>query len=197
MLNCVDGGDLTALLPDLLADITAPEHWEIRAESFWCYVEPPGFSRRIQGWKIHVSATAESAPSVLEISAGVLLRRRACFKFAKGLEEVAELTSMRYPRSGGGKFITVYPDDDEHFGVLAEELHRATAGLAGPTILSDRPYRQGSLVSYRYGGFTSALSRLDDDGSYVPALVAPDGTWVEDRREARFTPPPWAPPFPG
>ncbi|MFI6178962.1 class IV lanthionine synthetase LanL [Nonomuraea sp. NPDC051191] len=198
MLNSANGGDLTGRLSGPLAEITAPERWKIRAESFWCYVEPPGFSRRLQGWKIHVSATTESAPTVLENAAEVLLRRRACFKFAKGLEQVAELTSMRFPRSGGGKFITVYPDDDEHFRVLVEELHGAVAGQAGPAILSDRPYCPGSLVHYRYGGFTDALSRLDDDGSYVPALVAPDGTWAEDRREARFTPPAWAPPpFPG
>ncbi|MFD1535435.1 class IV lanthionine synthetase LanL [Nonomuraea guangzhouensis] len=189
-----DGDDLGGRLRVLLHEIVAPERWGVRTESFWCYVEPPGHSWRLQGWKLHVSATAESAPTVLENAARVLLGRRACFKFAKGLDQVAELTSMRYPRSGGAKFITVYPDNDQHFRLLAEELHRATSGLAGPAILSDRAYQPGSLVHYRYGGFTSALPRLDDDGSYVPMLVAPDGTWVEDRREAWFTAPPWAPP---
>ncbi|MFI6499662.1 class IV lanthionine synthetase LanL [Nonomuraea typhae] len=181
-------------LQGVLAEVTGAEQWDVRPDAFWCHVEPPGYGWRLQGWKLHVSATVESAPSVLVNAARALLSRRARFKFARSLGQVAELTSMRYPRAGGGKFITVYPDDDEHFLLLAAELHHATEGLTGPVILSDRPYCSGSLVHYRYGAFTTKLARLDDDGSYVSMLMAPNGTWEEDRRAAWFTPPPWAPP---
>ncbi|MFI6744340.1 class IV lanthionine synthetase LanL [Nonomuraea sp. NPDC050451] len=185
--------DLVGPLRTLLEEIAAPEQWRLRVESFWCYVEPPGYAWRLQGWKLHVSAIVASAPQVLANATRVLVANRACFKFAKGSTQVAELTSMRYPRAGGGKFITVYPDDDRHFRVLIEELHRVTEGLAGPVVLSDRPYLPGSLVHYRYGGFTGTMTRLDDDGFYVPMLVGPDGSWVDDRRQAWFSPPPWAP----
>ncbi|MEV4020564.1 class IV lanthionine synthetase LanL [Nonomuraea angiospora] len=188
------GEDLVGPLRSLLEQAASPERWALRAESFWCYAEPPGYAWRLQGWKLHVSATVTSAPKVLENAARVLVARRACFKFARGTAQVAELTSMRYPRAGGGKFITVYPDGDRHFRELIEELHQATEGLAGPAILSDRPYLPGSLVHYRYGGFTGTVTRLDDDGFYVPMLVAPDGSWVDDRRQAWFSPPGWAPP---
>jgi len=47
------------------------------------------------------------------------------------------------------------------------ELDRVTAGLAGQTILSDRPYRKGSLVHYRYGAFGGRIE-LSNDGEYVP-----------------------------
>ncbi|MEU6431757.1 class IV lanthionine synthetase LanL [Microbispora sp. NPDC046973] len=186
--------ELGKVLQAALEEIGRPDNWGVRTEPFWCYVEPPGYGRRLQGWKLHVSATGESAPLILQRAAKVLLERRACFKFAKSLVQVAELTSMRHPRASSGKFITVYPDDDEHFRVLAEELHQATEGLAGPSILSDLAYRPKSLVHYRYGGFTNGLTLLDMDGSYIPMLVAPDGSWMEDRREAYYTAPAWAPP---
>ena len=106
---------------------------------------------------------------------------------------LSRLVGMRRERSAGGKLITIYPSDDDQFRLLAEELHVATEGLEGPAILSDRPYRPGSLVHYRYGGFTSDQMVLDVDGAYAAMLVAPDGSWVEDERLASFSPPAWAP----
>ncbi|WP_163505161.1 class IV lanthionine synthetase LanL [Fodinicola acaciae] len=188
-----DGADLTKLFLPILERVSEVDRWAMRTERFWCYVQPPGHCPRLQGWKLHVSATLTSAPAVLRQATEVLLSHRAAFKFAKGLEQVAQLNSTRYQRGGSGKVITVYPDDDDHFRLLAEELHKATHGLAGPAILSDRRYRPDSLVHYRYGGFTDQLTRLDIDGSYVPMVVAPDGTWIEDRREPWFSAPSWAP----
>jgi hypothetical protein len=104
---------------------------------------------------------------------------------------LTELVSGRYERGSGGKFITVYPRDDDHFRRLAEQLDQATRQLPGPGILSDRPYRPGSLVHYRYGAF-SGRRRLTNDGAPEPMLQAPDGTYLRDRRTAGFTPPPWA-----
>src|SRR5262249_60944385 len=72
-------------------------------------------------------------------------------------------------------------------------LARATGGRPGPEILSDRRYRPGSVVHYRYGGFTDRAV-LADDGCYRRVLVGPDGEVVEDRREAWFAPPSWAVP---
>ncbi|HEX4818493.1 MAG TPA: class IV lanthionine synthetase LanL [Nonomuraea sp.] len=176
------------------AKCVAPaEEWITNSREFWCYVEPPGFIPRSQGWKIHVSATPRSAEDVLTRATEVLIRNRAAFKFAKGLAQLRELVSIRCDRGAGGKFLTVYPNDDDHFRRLAEQLHAATEGLPGPAILSDRPYRPGSLVHFRYGGFAANVTVLDFDGSYVPMLVAPDGSWVMDERLAWFSPPEWAP----
>jgi hypothetical protein len=166
--------------------------WEVRIDDMWCCAQPPGYRARTQGWKLHVAATRSSAATVLERSLDVLLRHRCAFKVVRSLELARLLNSAHYPRGGAGKFLTVYPDNDEHFCRLAEELDRATAGLPGPAILSDRPYRAGSLVHYRYGGFESELV-LSNDGQYLPMLRGPDGVLVEDRRDAWFTPPAWAP----
>ncbi|MCA2230238.1 class IV lanthionine synthetase LanL [Nonomuraea aurantiaca] len=167
--------------------------WVHSPESMWCYVRPPGVLTQAQGWKIHVSATPRSAVAVLDAVSRVLLERGVAFKFAKGLAQLRMLLSVRCDRGAGGKFITVYPNGDEEFIQLLEELHRATEGNEGPAILSDRRYRAGSLVHYRYGGFSGGQQVLDSDGSYVPMLVSPSGGWTPDSRKAWYSPPDWAP----
>ncbi|MGW4643741.1 class IV lanthionine synthetase LanL [Sphaerisporangium sp. NPDC004334] len=160
--------------------------------AFWCSVRGAGGSLA-QGWKLHLSATPLSAPLVLAGAAAVLARHGCPFKFAGTLDRVAELTSPRYDRAAGGKFITAYPDaDDERLRALAEELHRATEGLPGPVILSDRSYRPGSLVHYRYGAHRGRVT-LGNDGSRVAMLVAPDGSYVLDERRPWYAAPSWAP----
>ncbi|MFI6510399.1 class IV lanthionine synthetase LanL [Streptosporangium sp. NPDC050855] len=169
--------------------------WRVEPGDFWCSVRPGRQPRRraVQGWKLHLSATVLSAPHVLARAADVLVRHGCEFKFAHTLGVVRQLTSARYDRGGGGKFITAYPQgDEERLRLLAEELHESTAGLPGPGILSDRRYREGSLVHYRFGVF-HGLPMLGNDGSYEAMLVDPGGEPVLDQRKAWFTPPAWAP----
>jgi len=197
-----DGAQSTGFpLQGLLGLVLAahPEHgrWDVSEDDFWCRVRPDDTPSRVQGWKLHVSATPLSAPEVLHRAAEVLIRHRCAFKFAARAELVLELTGTRYNRAQCGKFITAYPADDEQFRVLAEELDRVTAGLPGPAILSDRPVRRGGLVHYRYGAF-DGVAVLTNDGSYQVRLRRPDGSTMEDVRRPAFTPPPWADlPLPG
>ncbi|MFI8100955.1 class IV lanthionine synthetase LanL [Streptomyces sp. NPDC086023] len=167
--------------------------WRVETGGFWCRVSPPRHRHRVQGWKLHLSATPLSAPEVLGRAARVLIGHGCAFKFAATVDGVRELVSRHAPRGGGGKFLTVYPEGDEaRLRGLAAELHAATEGLPGPGILSDRPYRPGSLVHYRYGAFTG-VPVLGNDGTYEAALLAPDGTLAPDPREAWYAPPAWAP----
>ncbi|MFI1104829.1 class IV lanthionine synthetase LanL [Streptomyces melanogenes] len=189
-----------ALLPDLvravLARTAAGADWTVEPGDFWCHVVPAGAARRAQGWKLHVSATPLAAPLTLARAAEVLVAHRAPFKFAGSPARVAALVSGRYERGGGGKFLTVYPADDDHFRLLAEELHLATAGLPGPAVLSDRRYLPGSQVYYRYGVF-AATTGLTADGCFAARLTDPQGRPVADERNAWFSPPAWAgDPFP-
>lgn len=170
-----------------------PAGWSIQVDGPWCLVGMCGHVLRRQGWKLHVSATPNSAAAVLDRTLSVLVTHRCVFKFAADLDWAAWLNSARCPRGTAGKFLTAYPDDDERFGRLAEALHRATAGMAGPRILSDRRYRADSIVYYRFGAFTNE-AMLDDDGCYRPIIVDPTGHPIEDRREAWYSPPGWAVP---
>lgn len=165
--------------------------WSISRGELWCLVSPIAGLPRLQGWKLHLAATASSAGRVLQRSLPLLLDAGVAFKFASTVEDVVDLNAPNFPRAGSGKFITAYPDDDAQLTELAQRLHAATVGEPAPAILSDRRYRPDSAVHYRYGAFQGATV-LSNDGEYQTMLVDPQGELVEDRREPRFTPPPWA-----
>ncbi len=164
--------------------------WRIREDDFWTHAETMSGAPRVQGWKLHLSATPLSAPLVLHQAAGVLVDGDCGFKFAGELSRVEQLTSTRYDRAQAGKFITAYPRDDDHLRALAQALHLATAGLPGPRILSDRAYLPDSLVHIRYGAF-HGLPTLTNDGSYEARIAHPDGHPIPDRRTPWFSPPVW------
>lgn len=91
------------------------QRWTLQPTDAWCFARPPDLAvRRAHGWKLHVSATPLSAALVLARSAEVLTRRSASFKFAVDLERVVRLGDVWHDRGTGGKFITVYPEDDDH-----------------------------------------------------------------------------------
>ncbi|TDB84604.1 hypothetical protein E1264_24025 [Actinomadura sp. KC216] len=193
-----DAGDgrLTEVLDRALAALPGAARWTARRGAMWCHVEPEGGECPAQGWKLHVSATPASAAEVLARSLAVLLAAGSSFKFAASHDQVAALNARNTSRGHSGKFITVYPRNDDEAVRLALELHRATEGLAGPRILSDRPYAPGSLVHYRYGAFVEDR-RITNDGFYAWMILDPDGNAVEDLRTGRYLPPSWAEcPFP-
>ena len=88
---------------------------------------------------------------------------------------------MKYAdRSGSGKFITVYPRDDEQFCYLLDSLNELTENVEGPYILSDTKYGNGS-VYFRYGGFYYRKQVLEG-GKNVMVIATPDGNTIEDKR---------------
>ncbi|MEU7871709.1 class IV lanthionine synthetase LanL [Dactylosporangium sp. NPDC049140] len=170
--------------------------WTVEPGDFWCVVRPAAQPAREEGWKLHVSSTVLAGPVVLARVAGVLVGEGCAFKFARDLDRLGQLLSNQSERGSGGKFVTVYPRDDEQFRRLALELDRVTDGLPGPAILSDRAVRPGSVVHYRYGGFR-ARPVLSNDGDFRFVVTGPDGRKVPDERRAWFSPPPGAvPPLP-
>jgi hypothetical protein len=167
--------------------------WECQADTRWLYVIPPGGMRRGQGWKLHISGTVLSAEEILARALPVLISAACAFKVTRDLAFLESLCATDAPRASAGKFITIYPADDEACGTLATELDARLAGIHGPVVLSDLPYRPASLVSCRYGAFT-AMYMLSGVGDVKPAIRTPDGALVEDRRRAWFECPPWTSP---
>ncbi|MFC9283071.1 class IV lanthionine synthetase LanL, partial [Streptomyces collinus] len=192
----MSGVDLEGLCRRAVEASGGGGRWSVDAGEMWCRLTPGSGVGRRQGWKLHVSATSVSAPEVLVRSLDVLLREESGFKFVRSLEQVGALNSRATPRGSSGKFITVYPVSDEAAARVALALHEATAGLAGPRILSDQPYAPQSLVHYRYGAFVGRR-RVSEQGLLVWFIEDPDGNPVEDRRTGRYAPPAWAvSPFP-
>ncbi|BCB78861.1 hypothetical protein Pflav_052710 [Phytohabitans flavus] len=188
------------LLVDLVHAVLARHErpgWTVEPAPEWCRVRPPSTVARPHGWKLHVAATPLSAPLVLARSAELLVGHGCAFKFGTDIARVAALVDGRYDRAAAGKFITCYPRDDAQFRAVAADLHRATDGLPGPRILSDRQFEPGSLVHFRYGEFV-AVRVFTDDGTFRTRMAGPDGTQIEDERRPWFSPPDWAgSPFPG
>jgi class IV lanthipeptide synthase len=191
-----DASDLVEMLQDALYAAAQTDRWAFSTKGLWCYVTPHGYVGPPQGWKLHLSATVSSAKTVLAQALPVLLESGSAFKFAATHAHVAQLNARTTPRGHSGKFITVYPQNDNEAVALAGKLHQATTGLAGPRILSDRPYAPDSLVHYRYGAFVEER-RLSNDGLYTWVIFDPEGNPVEDRRVGQYVPPTWARcPFP-
>ncbi len=143
-----------------------------------------------QGWKLHVSAYVGSAEEVLRRALPVLLEGVSGFKVVSSIMQLGLLNEGRGGLSQVGKFITVYPGDDEEAVRLAVALDEATRGLDGPVVPSDRSLSPGSLVHYRYGAFTGKLVQAPS-GQIQPAMAGPDGELVPDRRPLSYQAPEW------
>jgi hypothetical protein len=168
-----------------------PGGWRLRRHGYWLIADPPGAPELGQGWKLHVSASSRTSAETLRRCLPVLRDAGVRFKFLLGPAEVREFNSKSFSRSASGKFITIYPPDDQTFHSVARALTAALDGLDGPYVLSDRRYPGSRVVSYRYGGFTSQ-PRVRSDGLHELMIQSPDGTPVPDERTPYWTMPAWA-----
>lgn len=144
-----------------------------------------------QGWKIHIAATLLSATTILEKTAPFLKSQKVVFKAPKSLIEVGKLNSgVFYGYTQIGKFLTVYPEDDEEFVYLTKKLHALTLGISAPFIPFDLRYRYDSNVYYRYGAFKN-FELKNDDGTLTLAIFDPKGNLVADNRDNKTGKPEW------
>src|SRR6185312_8898737 len=92
-------------------------------------------------------------------------------------------------RGSSGKFITIYPADEEQLETVLNELGDALNGSQGAYILSDLRWGKGPLY-VRYGGFAERHC-VSETGALVLAIEDPSGKLVPDRREKTFRVPDW------
>lgn len=166
-----------------------PSTWLRGANGPWVMCTPTDVELRQQGWKIHVSATPDNADHILASAAEICVREHVPFKFIGTREQLITRSSKSADRSASGKFITIYPRDDEQLTDLALQLDGAIGGMPGPFILSDVRYRRGP-VFFRFGGFRP-LHKGDQRNSAASYLISPDGELIEDSRTPIFRAPKW------
>jgi hypothetical protein len=167
-----------------------PEDWTTHRSGIWMHCRSPASVLPSQGWKIHVSSIASTAHIVLSIAAATLAESGTPFKFAADLGMLAAINGKRWPRSGSGKFITVYPRDVDDFRQVIADLHAALSGHVGPYVLTDRRYDDSQVLYYRYGGIVPAF-RMSAGGRREWLLRRPDDTVEVDDRSPRFRLPGW------
>ena len=162
-----ESGDTGSFLPQVIS-ATSGTSWRVGTAPpdtpVWIYVEREPVSSLERGWKLHVSAALPTASDVLDSVLGVLLEKDVPFKVAASMNVLASLNEGEAGLGQIGKFVTVYPNNDEQAVSLAGELHRATEGMRGPPVLSDRPLVPGSLVHYRYGAFAEPVEGEKGNG---------------------------------
>ncbi|WP_033825653.1 class III lanthionine synthetase LanKC [Kitasatospora sp. MBT63] len=175
----------------------APDGWRTRRRGLWFIADPPAAGPGpAQGWKLHVTALPGESVQVLRLALPVLLRAGVRCKFLIDPYAVRLTGNKTFSRTASGKFITVYPADEQQFHAVGGALAAALEGRTGPYILSDRRWPGSTAVYYRYGGF-AAVNRLRPDGLSDLMISAPDGTPVPDVRAPYFEAPDWAvDPFP-
>ncbi|MEV0644213.1 class III lanthionine synthetase LanKC [Phytomonospora sp. NPDC050363] len=173
-----------------LAGRELPEGWRRYEQDDW-FVFHADNARPTpaQGWKIHASASVESAEKVLEAVWEYCMPRDIGFKFLRSSGALAARVSKYAPRGYSGKLVTIYPADDAQCETLLNELGAVLDGTPNPYILSDLRWGEGPLF-VRYGAFTNRFG-VDDKGEVVPVIETPDGTLVPDRRDPVFYVPDW------
>ena len=167
-----------------------PLSWSLQLEGVWTHVSPPNLPLPRQGWKLHISAQPKDVSEILEKCIHICAHHEVAFKFLLDPSIFQWVNSKGSGREGGGKFITIYPMDIQHFEAIADELHEALAVFEGPHILSDKPYKDSQVVYYRYGAFTG-YPNLSIFGTVQLQLRAPNGDLVSDGRSSFFNPPAW------
>ena len=174
----------------LLVREKLPKEWSLEREGLWVYVTPPTYTFPPQGWKIHISATPYNAISILKHSTEVLISQDTAFKFIVDSKVFQLINDKNWSRGSSGKFITVYPKDEEHFKQVIEALYKVLKNEKGPYILSDKRYKDCKVLYYRYGGI-ERLYRLNILGIKELGILTPKGEFYKDERKPYYDPPPW------
>ncbi|MGR8010696.1 class III lanthionine synthetase LanKC [Streptomyces hypolithicus] len=174
------------------ARLPVPPGWQRHRSGDWLALRPLDTALPPQGWKIHVSACLDNAESILERVMDYCVERRAAFKFISSRYLLHTRNAKYADRSASGKFITVYPADDQQFGDIAADLDALLAGEQGPYILSDLRWGAGP-VHVRYGSFTQR-NCYGDNGELCPAIENAEGQLVPDVRGPAFRVPDWVTP---
>ena len=173
------------LLDRCLQSVELPAGWLVQCGGGWEGWSPRDWKPRLQGWKVHVSATPECAVETLARTTRVCVECGVSFKFLPTLAGLTEASSKNQARGAAGKFITIYPDDDGQLGELLGVLAGVLRGQEGPYILSDLRYVPDAPVFVRYGAFLG-MQMPDVDDELVESIVDPrDMRLVPDHRDPR------------
>src|SRR5215213_2346537 len=182
-------------LLNLVKGLLPADAWEFGRNGVWWGCNPVAARKSIplpqEGWKIHISSIVSNAEDILRAVVPVLSKDNVSFKFSLDKRMLSMMNSKGWARQGSGKFITIYPLDEEHFKRLIEEIYQVTKEFDGLYILSDKRYKDSKVVFYRYGGIRP-FAFLDVTGRKVSMLRSPDGRQIPDIRRPFFFVPDWA-----
>ncbi len=142
-----------------------------------------------QGFKIHLSATIFNSENIFDIVVPFLLAKRVGFKVVGSNSELLSLNTNLFGYSQVGKFITIYPHDDNDAILLIKDLEEISQGFTSPRIPSDIRIHPCSIVHYRYGRINS--SSYNSNIYSHNYITRPDGSEEQDKRDPKLPVPNW------
>ena len=142
-----------------------------------------------QGWKIHVTSTISDCQLVQRIVSDYCFLNRVEFKMLASRSLLRAQNSKYASRVSSGKFMVLYPKDEDALVAILDDLGESLRRFSGPYILTDARWGKGPLF-VRYGAFRR-MSFSNEWGDDVPALYGDDGKLVPDERQPYFYVPPW------
>ncbi len=165
-----------------------PPGWRRRPLEDSLVCTPPLPRMPTQGWQVHVSAAQHNAPDVLDQVGRYCIARALAFAFVRSAARLAG-DSRCADRGSRGRFVTIYPADDEQFEQVVTDLDALVGGEPGPDVLGDLRIAAGP-VSVRYGGFIQPWC-IGAGGRLQPAIEHPGGEFEPEQQGPTFAPPRW------
>lgn len=153
-----------------------PNYYQIVTEkkSPWKNYIIPNNRIKEQGWKIHLSATMDNAQEILQVASKIMFKYQITFKHINDKQSLFYVNSKNGDRISSGKFITIYPNSNEIFFQLLNELYVELKNYEnGPYILNDKCWKESNIY-YRYGAFVKMLNEngelciKDETGKLTP-----------------------------
>src|SRR5699024_9995723 len=108
-------------------------------DSYWVFHNNKNQYLPLQGWKIQNSTNLSNAKQTLDVLSPILVDNNVSCKHLKDQRTLYEANSKKEPRESSGKFITIYPTNDERFLLRSNDISEVLNDLTtGPYILSDK-----------------------------------------------------------
>ena len=142
-----------------------------------------------QGWKIHISRNIHNYGEILNLVSDICIENQVSFKFLNNEEDVINCFAKGNSPLSTGKFITIYPSNENIFKDLIEILHQKTKNFDGASIVTDRQYKSNKVLYYRYGVINDTSNRTNSN--VRPKLFDEKGHSYEDIQGAFFSLPPF------
>jgi len=154
--------------------------WLINGDNDWTFYSLPNTQFPDQGWKIHITTDYEKAEKTLLVMSRLLIQSKIPFKHIKSKRVLFNMYSKTGDRSSSGKFITIYPKENEFITLLNQAYELVKDFSKGPYILTDKQWKN-SNVFYRYGGFKKILN---ESGEYC--IYDNKGNLIPDKRNPSY-----------
>ncbi|AQS54405.1 hypothetical protein BW727_200002 (plasmid) [Jeotgalibaca dankookensis] len=154
--------------------------WNTYSDEYWAYMLFKEKDFPTQGWKIHITSDIDESPRLLYDVATYLIKHKVSFKYVPNLKALKRKNLKYADRTSSGKFITIYPENNQAFFKLLQALKEITEPYKlGAYILNDQQWQE-SNVFFRYGGLKRITTEID--GQEFLAIQNPDGSFVIDQR---------------